>query len=827
MPTRRSQPPVPGDPNAIATPVAFGEALKSLRTSAHISIRRMQSASEARAARTPRSSLPTLSKHRIETMEKGKHLASVDTEQLDLYLSICQVPDTQMHAWRTALSRVREIGSDQEMVSEPLHEILVRQRYIELLDEALQHARQRGGWGTLVVSGGPGYGKTTLANHWTTRVKIPTFTIWLRGQTTGRMTDAVTAHDALLKLCRFLKLNTSEYDGISDYDAADEFRQIASDHRILVVMDDAANESQIERLIPTERERFYAIVTSRSPLTYIRTSGYSQHIQLQRLSVDDSVELLKLNISPALIRSASELRTLARYSCGIPLALRILAADIEGHYTTPTNLVQILKEEGAALDTFSPNDPEEERSGALMGNFRTIIQTSYQLMDDQAQQIYRMLSARLGRRTDSYSVSLVADLSLESAEKVVRKFESFGLIDRANGFVFDIHDLLHEFASKQCSDEETRVALSRLSAGFYGAVNLAFNLVNRGNPMVDHAYVSSWDRRSDAEKWVQSNYSHQTIDWFIDHQAAILDLTKHSCEIAPPAPFGPRLAASLFYFLEITNSWHDLESITKIALAAMEEHSDPITKGYLLRNNARLMMMRIRDSLDQIRSGPLPPEDVYRSERSCQSAIDLYETCIPLLRPDSRFPNAGNVALREIADTRLQLARISPTASNLEAARGAYDLAAQQFEGSENPTASLSLSFGEVLRMMGRFDEALQRFEIALVYALTPIEGRPFRHGPLGGHGLAKQAYLFTQIGSQQDAVKSFDRSIEIFHAYGNWLDEARTLARKAHLLSGVIGKDEARSALEQSEKLLRQNGRSEADVASQWLGELGAASDR
>ncbi|MBF6341699.1 hypothetical protein IU450_38345 [Nocardia abscessus] len=503
-----------------------------------------------------------------------------------------------------------------------------------------------------------------------------------------------------------------------------------------------------------------------------------------------------------------------------------MAADIEGGYVTPATLVESLAKRGAVLDAVSPDEPGDEPSEALTANFRTILSASYQLMGTETRRIYRMLSQRLGKRIDPYSVCLVAEASLDSARKIVRKFESVGLIDRTDGFTFDVHDLLREFASEQCSDEETRTAIDRLTIGFYGAVNVAFDTVNPGNPMVDHPFISGWSGRADAEEWIETSHSHRTTDWFIDHLSVFVDSAKRACELTPPAPFGPRLAASLFYFLEITNHWHDLEQVTNVALANSEEKSDPTTFGYLLRNSARLIMMRTRDSLDRIRSESLPPVEVARLQSSCRSAIMMYERSITLLGSNTRFPDAGKVTVREIADTRLQLARIDPTASNLEAAEDAYRSAAQQFEGAENPTASLSLSYGEVLRMMNRFDDALQRFEIALNYALAPVAGRPLRHGPLAGHGLAKQAFLFTQTGNQQAAVDAFDRSIGIFHSYGNWLDEARTLARKGHLLAEVIGTDEARSALERSEKLLRDNGRSEADVASRWLSELGAASD-
>ncbi|MBF6341698.1 hypothetical protein IU450_38340 [Nocardia abscessus] len=308
---------MPCDPDAITTPAAFGEALKRLREDADVSMRRLESASRVRTASARRTSSPTVTKNRIEAMEKGERLATLRVEQLDLYLAICRVPEVQKPSWRAALVRVLESQSNRitrAEIAPPRQDppgILTRSWYLDRLDDALRRARKRTCWGTFVLSGGPGYGKTTLATHWATRSGLPTCTIWLRGQATGRKTDRATAQDALFKLCAFLKVSTSAYDSLTNEDAADEFRQLAAAHGTLIVFDDAANESHIERLLPTERECYYAIVTSRSPLTFLRTSGHHQFIRLHRLGLRESIELLTLNISPERLQSESALAALA------------------------------------------------------------------------------------------------------------------------------------------------------------------------------------------------------------------------------------------------------------------------------------------------------------------------------------------------------------------------------------------------------------------------------------------------------------------------------------------------------------------------------------
>ncbi|MFF0527800.1 hypothetical protein ACFYT3_05370 [Nocardia amikacinitolerans] len=656
--------------------------------------------------------------------------------------------------------------------------------YTDRLDTALSEARRGIGPRTVVISGGPGYGKTMLAEDWATnageREGLKVCFIRLFGYNAKAGRSRTTATGALTELYNFFGLRLS-LDTVNDVEA--EFRRLAAEHELIVVLDDAANEGHVKELLPRRGDSYFVVVTSRPPLNMLQTSQMVESLPLRRLDLDRSVELLRLNISADLIQSNSSLDLLAKYACGIPIALRVVAARLESGYESISELAESLGEAGALLDPVSPGDEAT--------NLRVIFQSSYKHLDENSQRTYRMLSARLGAGIDTYSAGLVADLSERESKQVVTVFESLGLIDRLSGYRFDVHDLLRDYATEECiKADEFREATDRLLQGYYGCVNLAFDKANPKNPMVDGDFINpdGWRGHQAADRWISR--SNTVSAWFAGEREAFVDLAKRACEMEPPARFGPRLAASLFYLLEIGNWWDDWKQVTDAGLEALDRQDDPPFRGFLLRNRARIAMIEVRDDLDRLRlAEELPPDKATDLRERCEQAISQYGESIQLLGQ----PGAKAVAIREVADTRLQLGRVEPTMDNLDAARDAYLTAEQLFANQPNPLASLSLSLGDVYALMGsdHYINALELYNNALAYALEPLDDRPYTHGALAGHGLAKRAVLMKKMGDEQEAARSFDEALKAFRYYNNWRDEARVLVRKCIFLADLLEQDE------------------------------------
>ncbi|RDI54009.1 NB-ARC domain-containing protein [Nocardia mexicana] len=698
---------------------------------------------------------------------------------------------------------------------------VVRGGYVRLLNRALDDARFHDGPRSIVISGAPGFGKTALASYWGKYVSkhrnATVCSILLFGNNPDESSNPTTPRQALEQLSAHLEGGKPVAIPDNEVAAAIRFRKLAAEHNAVVILDDAADKSHIELLLPTT-EQYVAVVTTRSPLTSLEHSFVP--IRLEPMNNDESLEVLKKNVPPERRGPDDQLRLIAEYAAGMPLALRNLASRLKRGMQS-AQLIRQLEQAGARLKVMSTKDRDK--------NLQIIFSTSYDQLSDEGRRAYHMLSARLGKGVDWYSVTLVAEKDETNANEIVDSFDSVGLIDYAAGR-FEVHDLLRQFGIEKCADaNEYRTAVDRLLTGYYGAVNLAFDKANPNNPMVDHHFIDAerWKGRRAADNWISDHAKIST--WFAGERLAFVDLTKRACALEPPAPFGPRLASSLFYLLETGNWWDDWEQVTAAGLKALKQQDDPPFHGFLLRNRARITMIKVRDDLDQLRlPEALPPEKAAELRERCERAIAQYDKSIQLLGLPGALPGAKAVAIREVADTRLQLGRIEPTMDNLEATRDAYLAAEELFAGQKNPIASLSLSLGDVYALMGKnhYGDALARYTIALDYALPPLDDRPYTHGALAGHGLTKRAELAVKMEEKTEAVVSwFDKAQEAFRYYDNWRHEARLLVRKYVLLKGVTSRDVVRTDLARAHELLTNNKQvEEADVVAAYQAEAGLA---
>ncbi|WP_433194330.1 hypothetical protein ACQP1G_37075 [Nocardia sp. CA-107356] len=688
---------------------------------------------------------------------------------------------------------------------------LPRPAYIDQLDQAITAATEEGSAHTVIIWGPGGYGKTELARYWAKRIasanrELNWYQINLRGFDAGGK-DPIGPIEALTQLAAHLGVAASSIAHIEDDGiAAIEFRRLCDSYRPLLILDNAATAKQVAPLLP-DGQSYFTVVTGRPPLRGLEATHSVESIGLKPMKLPEAVEMLKLNIPANRWESDEALERLAPFACGLPRALKSLASLVKYEYETPTQLARKLRDR-RALDKVSEGDED--------GNIRIIFSTSYEHLNDKQQRAYRLLSSRLGQGIDAYTVSLVAGVSIRAAERMVVDFEHVGLIDRTSGYRFDIHDLLREFSREQCSEDERREAISRMLAGYYGSTNYAFNMVNGGNPMIDHAYLLGWTGGSDAADWLGDDPG-AIGPWFATERAALVDLTIRACAAEPPDEYAPKLAASLFYQLDTGNYLSDWEAVTTAGLAAVKKINDPGTHGFLLRNSARIRLVRVRDALDMLRISAISDKEKEALQESCLTGIEQFRASIKLLRDERALPGAFPTVMREIADVRLQLAQVHSETDVIAAAHTAYIEAEPLFEGKDNPIASLSVSFADVYILMDDDDKARERIDRALDWAI-PAPGT-YRHANIAGHGLIRRAKLLQRQGNVAGAASVLGDAVQAFRSRGDlWQAEARTLARMGQLPSSALDRQIALSCLHQAEEIFRDHKSVEAEIVRKWI---------
>ncbi|MFC8599050.1 helix-turn-helix domain-containing protein [Isoptericola sp. NPDC057191] len=313
-----------------------------------------------------------------------------------------------------------------------------RARELDLLGEHLGRGAPEAPSPVAVISGPPGFGKTTLAVQLATdqhgRFEDVYF-VDLRGYD-ARPLDASTV---LNRLIHALDPQTGAAPSALE-DAAALWDRVTRRRKALIVLDNAASEEQVRPVIPATGPTA-VLVTSRGTL-----SGLEDvlRVPLGTLSPSDAVAMLG-QIVPHPQSAGSDLDRLASLCGHVPLALRIAGNRVASRPSwTVDDLAARLRAEDRRIDGL--------RAGDL--RIRNAIALSYDRLSDDGRTIFRRLSL-LGGATFSVPVAArLAGTDLATAEDLLDELEDLGLVQPAVQGRYHLHDLLRLFARDRFHDDE-------------------------------------------------------------------------------------------------------------------------------------------------------------------------------------------------------------------------------------------------------------------------------------------------------------------------------------------------------------------------------------
>ncbi|HEX6682406.1 MAG TPA: tetratricopeptide repeat protein [Candidatus Limnocylindrales bacterium] len=305
------------------------------------------------------------------------------------------------------------------------------------------------------IDGMAGIGKTALAVHAAHRLAghFPDGQLFidLHGFSTG--VARVEPFDALHRLLRDVGVPGERIPGGLDERAA-LWRSLLTGRRMLIVLDNAATEAQVQPLLPGAAGCL-VLVTSRKRLAALEVS---HTVSLDTLPQADAVLLLvrtadrpDVKTDPAGVREAVEL-------CGrLPLAIRIAAARLKHRRVwTVADLVQRLRNLDARL-------------AALDDGQRSVYATlhlSYQNLSADTQRLYRLLGLHPGPDIDPHAAAALAATTLEEVNRWLEGMADDHLLAEPAPGRYRFHDLVRAHAAETAATEETqarqRAALNRL-----------------------------------------------------------------------------------------------------------------------------------------------------------------------------------------------------------------------------------------------------------------------------------------------------------------------------------------------------------------------------
>lgn len=301
------------------------------------------------------------------------------------------------------------------------------------------------------IDGMAGVGKTTLAVHAANRL-ADRFTdgqlfIDLHGFTQG--VPPVDPTDALDRLLRSLGVPGEQIPHDRDARAA-LYRTRLAGRSMLILLDNAATESQVRPLLPGAAGCL-VLVTSRAKLAGLADA---EPLSLDVLPHDDALVLFRraAGVHRVADQPPQVLAEIVRLCGHLPLAIRVAAARLRTRSNwTAARLAERLRDHRHRLSELSV--------GGL--SVTAAIDLSYQQLPADGQRMYGLLGLHPGPDFDIHAAAVLAGVSTRDADRLLDGLVDTHLLQESGVGRYHFHDLLRAHAGT-AAEAGSRAALSRL-----------------------------------------------------------------------------------------------------------------------------------------------------------------------------------------------------------------------------------------------------------------------------------------------------------------------------------------------------------------------------
>lgn len=381
-----------------------------------------------------------------------------------------------------------------------------------------------------VIVGPGGAGKTTLAVHAAHRLAedYPDGQLYAELRTGTR---PVSPSDILERFLRALGVAGPHLPRGLD-ERAELFRDLVSDRRMLIVLDDAMAERQVGCLLPGSAD-CAVLVTSRRRLTGLPSTG---RLELGALSEPGAVDLLTRFVGAERVAADPEgVAELCRLCGRLPLALRICAARLAARpHWSVADLVDRLVDESGRLDELGHGEVTVRASIAL----------TYDSLPDDARLLFRRLALLDVPDFAAWVGSPLLEVDVPRAQEALEVLTEAYLIDASpvpGGQVrYSFHDIMRPFAQERLVEEgadERTAALERWLGALLSLTGEAHRREYAGGFL---------ERRSSASRWrlperLVGRLLKDPLAWYEQErgsivaavrQAAVSGLVAHSWDLA-------------------------------------------------------------------------------------------------------------------------------------------------------------------------------------------------------------------------------------------------------------------------------------------------------
>ncbi|MGW2401692.1 tetratricopeptide repeat protein [Kitasatospora sp. NPDC001664] len=575
----------------------------------------------------------------------------------------------------------------------------------------------------VVITGKPGVGKTALALHLAHHPDGDFPDGRLYADLRGMADRPSTPEDVMARFLLALGIPQAELPGNPDR-LLDAYRLALSGRRLLLVLDNAAEEQQVRPLLPPGGDGALVLVTSRSRLAGLEGAD---RLDLDTFTPGTALRFLRQVCGAERIdRDLLAAEAVVGYCGGLPLALRITANRLVTNPRLGTAaLVRELRDEHDRLEALEAGDLTVRAAFGL----------SYGRLNKAAKSTFRRLSQVPGEDFGPGVCAALTGFGLREAAKALRRLAEANLIEPAPGDErYRLHDLLRLYSKEQLAEEgaeSVTAAARRMYEWYFHAAERTLCHLN-GMPMpqaLQEGGAPEIASSEDAVRWAEADLS-----------GAIPALRQLLRLAAPDSVVS--FASALADVGEMTGRWREWDEAITVGLEAAEQVENQDFKAVLLLQRAELARAR-----RQFREGMEIAQEV--------SALAEAEGNALLLATSDNLVALLYMSLGTPAQARPLLER---------------SLRLSQELGDHRLASRVLFNLGTVHRAQGDFETAVEYFRRDLRFC------EEVQDTPGTAEALNTLATTLVEVGDRAAAEPYQRRALDIFRQLGNGYKESMVL---------------------------------------------------
>jgi tetratricopeptide (TPR) repeat protein len=582
------------------------------------------------------------------------------------------------------------------------------------------------------ITGTAGVGKTSLALHWahSIRAHFPAGELYanLRGYTAGA---PATPQELLGRFLEDLGVPATHVPAEPERRET-MFRSLLAERRMLLVLDNAADSSQVRPLLPATAGCL-VVVTSRDDLSGLVRQEGALRLDVTTFPTSAAVELLRATTAGYRIGDrGGELATLARLCAGLPLALRIAAERAAGWPSMPLGeLIDELRDESARWSVLTAET--EEGSDAM----RSVFEWSYQALPDPAARLFRRLGLHPGNEFGLPAAVSLAGSEPAQVRGLLDTLVRAHLLERRPAGRYEFHDLLRAYAADQVRREESEAERTEVLG-----LCLAWYLHTANAAQCAMAPFDRYelDDRIPAPGTALDFESHRSaFDWYRAEHANLVTATRAAADCGFPE-IAWRLAVVLRAVYMHQNAFDEWEATARIGVEAAARTGERHGEAEALETLGKAAFQALR--LDEA-------EEHHRASLA--------------LREDIGDRRGAAVSINALGLLGLRRRRLDEARSHFAAGTVIFSAL-----GDRRWTALMRSNHAEALCALGRGEEALAIIEPALA------EFRELGDRSCEGNALFLRSWAQRTSGAPEAAACSIrdalsiadDENNQMWHGY-------------------------------------------------------------